>query len=267
MGYVRDPAVLEAAPVRIFLDIDPGFGQMWRALGLHDMFAGHDAFVTIGEQIGRPGCTIPTCGLDWITHAPARRAGRVAGAASRRRAGVHDGRELARAVRADRVRGRDLRAARARVPQASRSCRAARTRRSRWRSTSTRPRSPTSSCWTRTDGGWPIPRWRRATRGAYRDYVHASQAELMVAKGMYVQTPQRLGQRSEHLLPGERAPSRGAGDRLLGAVPRGTRPPLLSGPRRRRRRVQEIEAVRPPRRSRTGARRGVLRLATASFRR
>ena len=31
------------------------------------MFRGHDAFVTIGENIGRPGCAVPTCGLDWIT--------------------------------------------------------------------------------------------------------------------------------------------------------------------------------------------------------
>src|SRR6185503_6082514 len=28
---------------------------------------GHDAYVTIGERIGAPDCTVPTCGLDWIT--------------------------------------------------------------------------------------------------------------------------------------------------------------------------------------------------------
>jgi hypothetical protein len=27
----------------------------------------HDAYVTIGENIGRPGCSIPSCGLHWIT--------------------------------------------------------------------------------------------------------------------------------------------------------------------------------------------------------
>jgi hypothetical protein len=51
----------------VFLDIDPGFGQMWHELGLVDIFQGHDDFVTIGENIGRPGCSIPTCGLAWIT--------------------------------------------------------------------------------------------------------------------------------------------------------------------------------------------------------
>jgi hypothetical protein len=67
MGYIDDEEVLAGAECRVFLDIDPGFGQMWRALGLHDLFQGHDAYVTIGENIGRPGCTIPTCGVDWLT--------------------------------------------------------------------------------------------------------------------------------------------------------------------------------------------------------
>ncbi len=54
----------------MFLDIDPGFGQMWRELGLADIFAGHDRFVTVGANVGRPGCEVPTCGLEWITTAP-----------------------------------------------------------------------------------------------------------------------------------------------------------------------------------------------------
>jgi hypothetical protein len=67
MGFVNDPEVLAAAPRRVFFDFDPGFGQMWRALGLADPFAGHDAFVTVGERVGQPGCTIPDCGLTWVT--------------------------------------------------------------------------------------------------------------------------------------------------------------------------------------------------------
>ncbi len=66
MGYLRDEEVLGLAPRRVFLDIDPGFGQFWNELGLHHPFAGYDAYVTIGLNIGRPDCTIPTCGLDWI---------------------------------------------------------------------------------------------------------------------------------------------------------------------------------------------------------
>jgi hypothetical protein len=67
MGYCDEPAILDAVPRRVFLDIDPGFPQMWSDLGLHDAFAGHDRFATLARRIGQPGCTIPTCGLDWIT--------------------------------------------------------------------------------------------------------------------------------------------------------------------------------------------------------
>jgi len=67
MGYLNDAEILGRARRRVFIDIDPGFGQMWRDLGLHDSFCGHDDFVTLGRNIGRPGCTIPTCGLKWVT--------------------------------------------------------------------------------------------------------------------------------------------------------------------------------------------------------
>jgi hypothetical protein len=67
MGYLSNEAILSQAPRRVFLDTDPGFGQMWCDLGLADIFRGHDAYVTIGEKIGQPECAIPTCGLPWIT--------------------------------------------------------------------------------------------------------------------------------------------------------------------------------------------------------
>jgi len=67
MGYLADEEILAAAPRRVFLDTDPGFGQMWRELGQADIFAGHDDHVTIAENIGRPDCGIPTAGLDWLT--------------------------------------------------------------------------------------------------------------------------------------------------------------------------------------------------------
>jgi hypothetical protein len=67
MGYLNDAAILGRVRRRVFVDIDPGFGQMWRELGLHDPFAGHGDFVTLGCNIGRADCRIPTCGLPWIT--------------------------------------------------------------------------------------------------------------------------------------------------------------------------------------------------------
>jgi hypothetical protein len=70
MGFLDDPEILAAAPRRVFLDIDPGFGQLWEALGLADVFAGHDAFVTVGSNIGAPGCLVPTNVRQWITTLP-----------------------------------------------------------------------------------------------------------------------------------------------------------------------------------------------------
>jgi hypothetical protein len=70
MGFLEDEEILGAAPLRAFLDIDPGFGQMWHELGLADLFGGHDRHVTVGQGIGGRNCSIPTCGIDWITTLP-----------------------------------------------------------------------------------------------------------------------------------------------------------------------------------------------------
>jgi len=70
MGYLRDPELLGAPGCRVFLDIDPGFPQMWNALGLANPFAGHDEFVTVGRNMGGPGCGVPDLGLNWIAIPP-----------------------------------------------------------------------------------------------------------------------------------------------------------------------------------------------------
>jgi hypothetical protein len=67
MGFLKDEEILAAAQRRIFLDIDPGFGQMWCELGLSNIFTGHDDFVTIAENMGAADCALPTCGLKWTT--------------------------------------------------------------------------------------------------------------------------------------------------------------------------------------------------------
>jgi hypothetical protein len=43
---------------------------MWHDLGLADLLTGHQHFITIGENIGRPGCGVPVCGRDWVTTPP-----------------------------------------------------------------------------------------------------------------------------------------------------------------------------------------------------
>lgn len=67
MGFLRDESILESAPRRVFLDTDPGYSQMWQDLGLAKMCSGHDDYVTIAENMGQADCSIPSCGVDWIT--------------------------------------------------------------------------------------------------------------------------------------------------------------------------------------------------------
>jgi hypothetical protein len=69
-GYLDDEELLAAAPRRVYLDIDPGFAQMWEEQGLADAFAGHDDFVTVATNLGAADCRIPTCGRRWIRTLP-----------------------------------------------------------------------------------------------------------------------------------------------------------------------------------------------------
>lgn len=66
-GYLAGDETLGQAKLRVFLDIDPGFFQMWHASGLHDAFRGYQVFVTIAENINRADCEIPRCGIQWMT--------------------------------------------------------------------------------------------------------------------------------------------------------------------------------------------------------
>jgi hypothetical protein len=66
-GLLADPALVEPIPVRVYLDLDPGFNQLWHAAEAIDVgFDGHTHFVTIGPALGRADCVIPTCGRHWI---------------------------------------------------------------------------------------------------------------------------------------------------------------------------------------------------------
>jgi hypothetical protein len=69
-GMLADPALLEPIPVRAYLDLDPFFNQHWHLQGADMRFAAHTHFVTVATAIGRPGCVVPTLGLDWTTTLP-----------------------------------------------------------------------------------------------------------------------------------------------------------------------------------------------------
>ncbi len=66
-GMLTEEALLAPIPIRVYLDLDPAFNQLWSAVqGIDMRFAGHTHFVTVGQGIGEPECSVPTCGLTWL---------------------------------------------------------------------------------------------------------------------------------------------------------------------------------------------------------
>jgi hypothetical protein len=159
---------------------------MWQDLGLHALFQGHDDYVTIGEHIGRRGCTIPTCGLRWLTtrqpvvldywptveeggeattsvvswrgaYGPVEYQGKIYGLR------VHEFRKFAplpRLCRRPFQLALDIHA------------------------------NESKDLALLQGNGWSIvdPKVAVGNPAAYQAYIHGSKAEFMVAKNMYVQT-------------------------------------------------------------------------------
>jgi hypothetical protein len=70
-GMLADPDVLDAVPVRAYLDLDPAFNQLWHAVEGVDMrFDAHTHFVSVADAIGNPECPIPDCGREWLPTLP-----------------------------------------------------------------------------------------------------------------------------------------------------------------------------------------------------
>jgi hypothetical protein len=67
-GHLSWPPMFERIRCKAYIDIDPGFTQFWHAQGIAAAhLAGHDFHFTIGANIGRASCPIPTSGIDWRT--------------------------------------------------------------------------------------------------------------------------------------------------------------------------------------------------------
>jgi hypothetical protein len=64
-GHLDIEAIKMGPRRRAYIDVDPGFTQIWAAGGAGARLEGHDAYFTVGENIGTAGCPIPTGGLDW----------------------------------------------------------------------------------------------------------------------------------------------------------------------------------------------------------
>ena len=68
-GHLRGP-LLSRFRRRAYVDLDPGYTQIWSvqgaALGLHD----HHRHFTVGLSVGTSGCSVPDAGVAWIPLVP-----------------------------------------------------------------------------------------------------------------------------------------------------------------------------------------------------
>jgi hypothetical protein len=70
-GMLRDEELVGPSPLRVYLDLDPAFNQLWHAVERIDMgFELHNRFATVGLELGEPACPIPTDGRGWIKTLP-----------------------------------------------------------------------------------------------------------------------------------------------------------------------------------------------------
>jgi hypothetical protein len=65
-GHLAHEEIKSLARCKVYFDDDPGFTQFWQAAGAAGAkLDGHDYYFTIGANIGRPGCVIPSNGIRW----------------------------------------------------------------------------------------------------------------------------------------------------------------------------------------------------------
>jgi hypothetical protein len=70
-GHLTLPEVVERVGARLHVDLDPGYTQLWAGAGeAGARLAGHDAFATVGANLGTPRCSLPSAGVPWIALRP-----------------------------------------------------------------------------------------------------------------------------------------------------------------------------------------------------
>jgi hypothetical protein len=65
-GHLDCEAIGKSVPIRVYVDLDPGFTQFWHAQGtLSRQLDMHTHFYTVGENIGTRDCSIPAGEIPW----------------------------------------------------------------------------------------------------------------------------------------------------------------------------------------------------------
>lgn len=69
-GTLAEEELFSTVPIRVYLDVDPAFTQLWDAQGIDMRLEGHTHYVTVGQSIGSAECLVPTGGRHWTTSWP-----------------------------------------------------------------------------------------------------------------------------------------------------------------------------------------------------
>jgi hypothetical protein len=186
-GLLTDRCLFNPVPRRVYLDLDPGFVQLWHAVeGIDMRFDGHTHFVTVGQALGRADCAIPTCDRLWThtlqpvvlaewpvtrgcAHAPWTTVGSWRGYGSIQYQGIMYGQKAHSVRRMIDLPGRTrevLRPALAIDPAEAKDLDAL-----------------DAHGWQLTD-----PALVANTPHRYRDFIHASKGEFGIAKSGYVES-------------------------------------------------------------------------------
>ncbi len=70
-GRMHRQEVLQGPAKRIYVDLDPGFTQIWQEqYGVDMNLQGHDAYFTVGLCLPFEECNVPRCGISWKATVP-----------------------------------------------------------------------------------------------------------------------------------------------------------------------------------------------------
>ena len=69
-GVLAGSELAQDIRVRLYVDLDPGFTQLWHNSGVDVGLAGHTHYATVGQRIGDGDGQVPDCGKTWIRFFP-----------------------------------------------------------------------------------------------------------------------------------------------------------------------------------------------------
>lgn len=69
-GVLAANELVRQIPIRLYVDLDPAFTQLWHDSGVDVGLAGHTHYATVGQSIGEAESLIPACGKTWIHFLP-----------------------------------------------------------------------------------------------------------------------------------------------------------------------------------------------------